>query len=129
MAQVDCNLETKGDICQSIMGAHYIWSVTVPRFQRHVLEQCDARFGDRLKYCSELIDSFTWHTYQLHLETGDEQMLTWVHWIVSVVSWRKHHMDIFDPAALVLPINDEVVKGPRDKSNGFLFHVITDVVD
>ena len=47
-------------------------------------------------------------------------MLTWVHWIVSIVSWRKHHMDIADPDVLVLEINDEVVKGPRDKSNGFL---------
>ena len=38
-------------------------------------------------------------------------------------------MDIADPDVLVLEINDEVVKGPRDKSEGFLCHVITDVVD
>ena len=129
MAQVNWNAETKGDICESIMGAHYSWSVTIPRLNPHWLELCDARFGHHLACCSALIDYFAWHTYHLHLETGDEQMLTWVHWIVSVVSWRKHHMDVFDPAALVLPINDEVVKGPRDKSNGFLVHVITDDVD
>ena len=56
-------------------------------------------------------------------------MMAWVHWIVSIVSWRKHHMDIADPDLLVLEINDEADNRPRDKSNGFLFHVIADVVD
>ena len=128
MAQVDWKAETKGDICESIMGAHYNWSVTIPRFKPHWLGQCDARFGRRLAYCSAFIDHFTWHTYHLYLETGDAQMLSWVLWIVSIVSWRKYHRDI-DPDVLVHEPNVEFVERPRDKSNGFLNLVIADVVD
>ena len=129
MAQVNWNAETKGDICESIMGANYIWSVIIPRFRRDLLEQCDARFGRRLEYCSTLIDHFIWHTYHLHRETGDERMLSWVRWIVSIVSWRKDHTDIEDPDVLVHEPNVEVVQGSRDKSKGFLTLVIPDVVD
>ena len=55
-------------------------------------------------------------------------MLSWVHWIVSIVSWRKDHTDIEDPDVLVHEPNDEAVQGSRDKSEGFLIPVISDVV-
>ena len=128
MAQVNWNAETKGDICESLMGAHYEWSVIIPRFQHSLLGEHDARFGHRLRDCSRLIHYFSRHTYHLHRETGDERMLSWVHWIVSIVSWRKDHTDIEDPDVLVHEPNVEVVQGSRDKSEGFLIPVISDVV-
>ena len=128
MAQVNWSAETKGDICESVMGAHYEWSVTIPRSRPNLLAHVDARYAHRLEFCSTLIDYFIWHTYHLHRETGDERMLSWVHWIVSIVSWRKDHTDIEDPDVLVHEPNVEAVQGSRDKSEGFLIPVISDVV-
>ena len=129
MAQVNWSIETKGDICESIMGAHYIWSVILPRFEPRLLEQCDVKFGRRLECCSMVIEHFAWHTYQLHRETGDEGMSNWVHWIACMANSRKYHGEIKVGDVVVHEHHAELFERPRAKCDGFLTPVDTYVVD
>ena len=118
MARVNWNMKTKCNLCESIMGAHYNWSVLMPRFRPELQASCDSRFGYRLKCCSSLIDCFAWHTYHLQQEVRDEQLVEWITWIISMVSWRKS--EFLPGTHVVLEQKDNEVLGPRDKSMGCL---------
>ena len=111
MQQIDWNWCTKGDVCESIMGVYYEWSVLIFRARKSP-EVSEDRFGGRLKLCSDLIEYFVWHTYQLQQEVGQEQMLPWVHWIYRrgatgslstlIPHVYPHEQDVAEPKMLCL---------------------------
>ena len=120
MEAMNWNREMHGDICESVMGAHYEWSITVPRTRPEMLGTISPEFGRNLKFCSELIDTCSWLTFCLYrrLEYSDEKMITWVHWIIEIVSWRKQITTAVNIAQE--PQMETGPVSPREKSKGSL---------
>ena len=120
MALENWNWETTGDICESMMGANYEWSVVMSRPGKELVG-CRFLFGRTLKLCSDLIEHFVWHTYQLLVQVGQEQMLSWVRCIVDIVHRRKNIGEDHSASEVAVGHPHElVVFAPRDKSDGFL---------
>ena len=99
----------------------------MPRIRPEFQAFCDSRFAYRLECCNSLIGCFDWHTYQLQQQVGDEQVVAWVTWIISMVSWRKYQRGLVDTRVAVPEQKDNEVLGPRDKSKGCLALGIPDV--
>ena len=125
MAAVDWNKQTWGDICESIMGAHYEWSVIVQRLPPKDRPIVSSNFAHYLEQCSAIIDTCSWLTSCLYRRLDDDlQMIAWVNYIIDIVCWMKH--DRYERVVIVHEPQDET-SGPRDKSNGSLVKAIHDV--
>ena len=67
MSRVKWNNETKGDICESMMGMYYEW--------RHCLRERRVGirpvFGRQLALIAGLVNAFVYKVYRLHVRVGD----------------------------------------------------------
>ena len=76
--ETNWNAETRGDICESIMGFAYM-----SRTKRISCERWEAS-----QQMSKIVDAFSWLTYHLHTKTGGTFPM-WVKWIKDTAAWRK----------------------------------------
>ena len=68
------NKETRGDICESLMGFAYLVQRGIER-------------GDRMntEHVADIIDEFSWMAYRLATTTGSN-FSVWVQWITGTVA-------------------------------------------
>ena len=84
MAYVNWNYETKGDICESIMGCHYmVEHGLVTGATGESLE-----FPHLQKYSgitSAIVDAYAWYVWRLCGKFGPNDMLVWIGWTLDMV--------------------------------------------
>lgn len=78
--ETNWNAETRGDICESIMGFGYL--------SRTKRISCSCRSRKVSQQMSTIIDTFSWLTYHLYAATG-ALFPNWVKWIKETAAWRK----------------------------------------
>lgn len=110
--------ETRGDICESLMGYGYMVCGGHTRSNTTWTQANDI---------SDIVDAFSWLTWRLHTKT-DAAFLTWIKWIKDTAAWRRQpyktrnwgekdpsHQNLEDVCAQRVPW-----EGPRPKLLGFL---------
>ena len=89
MAHVDWNYETKGDICESIMGCQdEVEHGLVTGATGESLE-----FPHLQKYSgitSAIVDAYAWYVWRLCVKFGPNDMLVWIGWTIDMVRDREH---------------------------------------
>ena len=120
MAYVNWNYETKGDICESIMGCHYmVEHGLVTGATGESLE-----FPHLQKYSgitSAIVDAYAWYVWRLCRKVGADEMLVWIDWAIDMVRYREHkaRADSSSLAELRLDTLAEY-HGPKEKRLGHL---------
>ena len=115
MSHVDWNYETKGDICEAIMGCQYeVEHGLVTGATGESLE-----FPHLQKYngiTSAIVDAYAWYVWRLCVKVGADQMLVWIAWTVDMVRYREHQTraDASSMAELRLDTLAEY-HGPKEK--------------
>ena len=112
----DWNAQTRGDICESLMGLNYL-----------VKRGSMRGYLTLTKQVADIVDFCSWMTYRLHAVTGDD-FLGWVRWINDNVVWRKYSPDsdeeresAYQNLASVCEAVD-LWEGPRCK-HGFMMYM------
>ena len=105
LASENWNMETRGDICESLMGYAYL-------VRRNMEPHAEHR--KQTEQVADIIDEFSRMTYLLQADTGDN-FFNWVLWIKSVAAWRKQeqhvmHMEVRaqqDPKGSLAPADSQ----------------------
>ena len=97
------NNETRGDICESIMGCVYLaeLGLTAADLKSDVL--------DAVKRVSTVINECSWLCYQLALRVSSaESFQDWICWVVETAAWQKDRpaQDVY---AISLPYEDVLI--------------------
>ena len=71
-SEYNWNLNTRGDICESLLGYAYLVKMGMVKGREENVE--------KTKGVANIIDCFSWRTYQLELTAGDD-FFHWVRWI------------------------------------------------
>ena len=74
------NMETRGDICESLMGYAYLVKIGAVKTQ-------DGN-KKKTKEVADIIDNFSRAAYMLEATTGDD-FFQWVRWIKDIAAWRQ----------------------------------------
>ena len=115
MPHVNWNCETKGDICEAIMGLQYDTD--------HGL--VPGATGDSPEFphlqkdsgiTSAIVDAYAWYVWRLCVKVGADKMLVWIEWTVDMVRYREHQAraDASSMAELRLDTLAEY-HGPKEK--------------
>ena len=83
MAEVNWNLVTKGDICESILGMDFVWT---PCSAFH--PEIGISFGSHLADVASLVDAFVYVVYRLLRKVDDQYGQELLSWSASVARWR-----------------------------------------
>ena len=106
------NAETRGDICESIMGFAFIAE-----------HRPSTSTTAAISKVSDLIDMVSWLTFRLCQSVGYGQFLEWIKWIQDIAAYRNRTSSTSkeDPLDSLLdnPVGN-VFNSPRDKSKGVL---------
>ena len=85
------NIETKGDIIESVMGCSYLKDHCV----RHSCTLQRNRWRKSVEYVEEarrvadLFEEVAWRTHALSVRVGCDQLIAWVNWVMSIVYFAK----------------------------------------
>lgn len=113
MSEVTWNTETKGDICEGILGAHYEEQHILPN-DAQMRKRFHLGFARELEVVSMIIDFFAWHTNNMQREVGVNALHHWVDRIIDVEKSCSRPRPIVD---------EDRTTRPRDKTLGHLFEV------
>ena len=106
------NEETRGDICESIMGFAFI-AERRPSTCRTVT----------ISKVSALIDTVSWLTFRLRQSVGDKQFPQWIKWIQDIEEYRKQNKRTRRKDPECSPVDHytgNMFDNPRDKTKGLL---------
>ena len=105
MAEVNWNLVTKNDICESILGADFVWRFAVSAWYPELKEP----FGRHLADVASLVNAFVWVVYRLLAKVNNKDSQDLLSWIVHMARRRvdqapvqfvrvdrEDHLKIFD---------------------------------
>ena len=120
MAYVNWNYETKGDICESIMGCQYeVEHGLVTGATGESLE-----FPHLQKYSgitSAIVDAYAWYVWRLCGKVGADEMLVWIDWTIDMVCYREHQARADSSSLAELRLGTLAqYHGPKDKRLGHL---------
>ena len=112
LADLPWNDETRGDICESIMGFAFI-AERRPSTSRTVA----------ISKVSDLIDMVSWLTFRLHQNVGDGRFLSWINRIQDIEAYRNRSKRARREDVVGYFVDDHARDGlnrPRDKCEGLL---------
>ena len=84
LAEEDWNLVTKGDICESILGADFVWRFAVSAWYPELKEP----FGRHLADVASLVNAFVWVVYRLLAKVNNKDSQDLLSWIVNMARRR-----------------------------------------
>jgi hypothetical protein len=121
MAHRQWNYETKGDICESIMGCQY--EVEHGLMTGATGESLE--FPHLQKYggiTSAIVDAFAWYVWRLCGKVGDRELIVWINWTIDMVRYQRHQPRADSSSLPELLRLDTMAEyhGPKDKSLGNL---------
>ena len=113
MKEVDWNMETIGDIFESILGLHYMVDNGLKR-----VSMCTAT---HIGTVSDILEEFVWWTWRLCEAIDDtDRVLVWVTWIIDMVADRQRKDDHVNHTVVYHEPRDEFDLQPRCKRLGNL---------
>ena len=114
------NIETKGDIIESVMGCSYLKDHCVRHMWRKSVE-----YVEEARRVADLFEEVAWRTHALSERVGCDQLIAWVNWVMSIVYFAKsgecrvHTVFELDSD---MPANMELLE-LKDRSNGCLVKI------